>query len=94
MMFGKEPAVILGALSEVIRAIIPTLIIFGIINWTDVQTAQVMLLVGVSVGFFNVLLTRSQVRPESDVNALIKEAVKSKAGTTVNEVKAAVEAKE
>lgn len=93
-MFGKEPAVILGALSEVVRAIIPTLIIFGIINWTDIQTAQVMLLVGVVVGFLNVTLTRSQVTPEPTVNALIREAVKSPTGTSVSEVKEAVEAKE
>lgn len=62
-MFSKEPAVILGALSEVVRAVIPTLIIFGIIHWTGEQVAQIMLLVGVLVGFFNVLLTRTQVVP-------------------------------
>lgn len=39
-MFGKEPTVILGALSEVIRAIIPTLIIFGILHWTPEQIAD------------------------------------------------------
>jgi hypothetical protein len=62
-MFSKEPAVILGALAEVVRAVIPTLIIFGVINWTDSQIAQVMLLVGVLIGFFNVALTRTQVVP-------------------------------
>jgi hypothetical protein len=62
-MFGKEPAVILGALSEVIRAVIPTLIIFGFISWTGEQVAQVMLLVGVVIAFLNIALTRSQVVP-------------------------------
>jgi hypothetical protein len=62
-MLTKEPAVVLGALSEVVRAVIPTLIIFGIITWTGEQVAQVMLLTGVLVGFFNVLLTRTQVVP-------------------------------
>lgn len=93
-MFTKEPTVILGALFEVVRAIIPTLIIFGLINWTDTQVAQVFLLVGVVVGFLNVLLTRSQVTPEPTVNALIREAVDSPAGTTPQAVKEAVEAKE
>lgn len=59
-MFGKEPAVILGALSEIVRAVIPTLIIFGIIHWTPEQVAQFVLLVGVVVGSLNVVLTRSQ----------------------------------
>lgn len=93
-MFSKEPAVILGALSEVIRAIIPTLIIFGFIQWTGDQVAQVMLLVGVVIGFLNVVLTRSQTTSEPAVNALIKEAVKSPTGTPVEAVKAAVAAKE
>lgn len=59
-MFSKEPAVVLGALAEVVKAIIPTLIIFQIIHWTDVQTAQMMLLVGVVVGALNIVMTRAQ----------------------------------
>lgn len=62
-MINREPAAILGGLSEVVRAIIPTLIIFGYIQWSGDQVAQVMLLTSVIVGFFNVLLTRSQVVP-------------------------------
>ena len=33
----KEPNVILGALAEVVKAIIPTLIIFGFIHWSSEQ---------------------------------------------------------
>lgn len=62
-MFGKEPAVVLGALSEVVRAVIPTLIIFGIIAWTSEQVAQVMLLVGVTVKAIEIVITRQQVVP-------------------------------
>lgn len=91
-MFGKEPAVILGALSEVVRAVIPTLIIFGYIQWTGEQVAQFMLLAGVVIGFFNVLLTRSQVVPTVTANEQIQEGINSPAGTTVNEVIARTEA--
>ena len=93
-MFTKEPTIVLGALSEVIKAVIPMLIIFGFIHWTGEQVAQVMLVVGVTIAFFNVLLTRSQTTSEPTVNALIKEAVKSPEGTTPAEVKEAVAAKE
>ena len=62
-MFNKEPTVILGALSEIVRAIIPTLIIFGILHWTDQQIAQVMLMVGVLVKSLEMVLARSQVVP-------------------------------
>lgn len=92
-MFTKEPAVVLGALSEVIRAVIPTLIIFGIIHWTGDQVAQVMLLVGVLVGFFNILLTRTQVVPTEVADKQIETAVKMPASATVEDVKAATEKK-
>lgn len=55
----KEPAVILGAISEVIKAIIPALIIFGLLKWTPEQVASVMFVVGVLVSSLTVVLTRS-----------------------------------
>lgn len=59
-MFSKEPAVVLGAVSEVIKAVIPMLIIFGILKWSGEQVAQVMLVVGVTVSALTVVLTRQQ----------------------------------
>lgn len=91
-MFGKEPAVILGALSEVVRAVIPTLIIFGYIQWTGEQVAQFMLLAGVVIGFFNVLLTRSQVVPTERANDQIRMAIDSPSSATVEQVIAKTEA--
>lgn len=85
-MFGKEPAVILGALSEVIKAIIPMLIIFGFIQWSGEQVAQVMLVVGVGIGFLNVLLTRSQVVPTEKANAQIETAIRMPATSNVEDV--------
>lgn len=85
-MLGKEPAVILGALSEVIKAIIPMLIIFNFINWSGEQVAQVMLVVGVIIGFLNVVLTRSQVVPTETANAQIAVGIKSPKNTTVEQV--------
>lgn len=60
---GKEPAVILGAISEVIKAIIPALIIFGWLKWTPEQVASVMFVVGVLVSSLTVILTRSNTVP-------------------------------
>ena len=85
-MFTKEPAVVLGALSEVIKAVIPMLIIFGFINWSGEQVAQVMLVVGVVIAFFNVLLTRQQVVPTEKANAQIETALAMPATATVAEV--------
>lgn len=85
-MFQKEPTLILGALSEVIRAVIPTLIIFGFIQWTGEQVAQVMLLVGVVIAFLTILLTRSQVVPTEKANAQIETAIRMPASATVPQV--------
>lgn len=90
----KEPTVILGAIAEVIKAIIPTLIIFGIIHWTSDQVAQVMLLTSVIVGSLTVVLTRSQVTPTPKVDELIKTAVAQPVGTSVETVKEIQEVKE
>lgn len=81
-MINKEPAVILGATSEVIRAIIPTLIIFGVLHWTGEQVAQFVLLVGVIIGALNVTLTRSQTVPTAVADKQIDIAKASNPDTS------------
>lgn len=81
-MFGKEPTVILGALSEVVRTIIPMLIIFNFINWTGEQVAQVMIVVSAVVGFLNIAFTRSQVVPTEVANKQIEVALDKPKGTS------------
>jgi len=85
-MFGKEPTVILGALAEVIRQIIPMLIIFGIIQWTGEQVAQVMAVVSAGIALFTILLTRSQVVSNEKANAQIQTAIRGPVTATVDEV--------
>ena len=85
-MFGKEPTVVLGSLSEVIRAVIPMLLVFGYVHWTDAQTGSVMLVVGVTIGALNVIFTRSQTVSTQVANDQIKTAIKAPSDTTVAEV--------
>jgi len=85
-MFGKEPTVILGALSEVIRQIVPMLIIFGVIAWSGEQVAQFMLVVGSAISLFTILLTRSQVVPTEKANAQIETAIRMPASASVGDV--------
>lgn len=85
-MFGKEPAVILGALAEIVKAIIPTLILFGVIQWTGDQVAQVMFLVSVLVGSLTIVLTRSQVVPTERANAQIQTGIDGPSTATVGQV--------
>lgn len=89
----KEPTVIVGAVSEILRQIVPTLIIFGVINWTGEQVAQVTMLLGLVVALVNILVTRSQVTSNALTDDLIKAAVKMPSNSTVADVKAYVEDK-
>ena len=86
-MFTKEPALVFKVLEEIVRAAIPMALIFGWIHWTEMQTGAVLLFIGVLVGGVSMLLTRSQVRPEGEVNALIRTAVKQPENTSVEKVK-------
>lgn len=85
-MIGKEPTVVFNGISEVIRATIPVLILFGFIHWTDQQIAGVILLVGVLVGFLTTLFTRSQTVPTEKANAQIATAITMPATATVEDV--------
>jgi hypothetical protein len=91
-MLGKEPAVIIGGIAEIIRAVIPMLIIFGFLQWTDNQLAQVMLVIGVAVAVGEKWFTRSQVVPTETANAQIQMGINSPTGTKVSEVIARTEA--
>lgn len=83
---NKEPTVIIGAVAEIIRAIIPVMLIFGYLNWTDPQIGQVMLLIGVIVAVGEKLFVRSQVVPTQVANAQIQTGIDSPTGTTVPQV--------
>lgn len=91
-MFGREPAVIIGGLADIVRAIIPMLLIFGVIAWTDQQTGAVIFFVGVLVGVAEKLFIRSQVVPTETANEQIRTAVSMPTGTSVKEVIAETEA--
>lgn len=60
---NKEPTVIIGGIAEIVRAIIPMLLIFGIIHWTDPQTGAVIFFVGVLVSSVEKLFIRAQTVP-------------------------------
>lgn len=85
-MFGREPAVIIGGMAEIIRAVIPMMIIFGLLQWTDKETAQVMLVIGVAVAVGEKWFTRSQVVPTETANAQIKLAIAGPSDAKVSEV--------
>jgi hypothetical protein len=91
-LFNKEPAVVLGALAEVIKAVIPAFIIFGLLDWTSEQVAAVMFVVSVSVSSLSVILTRSNTVPtqtavnKETANAQIETALRLPSSASVKDV--------
>lgn len=90
----REPAVLFGAIAEIIKAVVPMLILFGVLHWTAAQVAQVMIVVGVVVGSLTVVFVRAQTVPTVTSDALIATAVKLPATTSVETVKAEQAAKD
>ena len=85
-VFGKEPAAVFGGLAEIFRQLIPLLIVFGFIHWTDIQIAAAFAFSSVVLSFGTVLLTRSQTVPTQVVNSQIETAVRMPVGTSVEDV--------
>lgn len=83
---NREPTVLIGSLAEIVRAIIPMLLIFGVIRWTDVQTGTVIFFVGVLVSVAEKLFIRSQVVPTDKANAQIKIGIDGPSTATVAQV--------
>jgi len=85
-MVGKEPAVVFGAISELLRQLIPMLIVFGFINWTDVQIGAVFSFSSAVIAVLTVLLTRAASVSTETANKQIEVAVKQPIGTPVEKV--------
>lgn len=66
-MLNREPTVIIGGLSDVIRVMIPLALVFGWIHWTEPQIGQVLLVITVAVGVAEKWFIRSQVSPKQDI---------------------------
>ncbi len=84
--FNDEPAAVFGSLSEVLRQVLPVLILFGVVNWTKEQLVGVMVLVSVTLTFLTILFTRKASIPTFRADSQIRTAVNMPVGTTVKEV--------
>ena len=86
MFGGKEPAVVFGGLATLISLVIPVLILFEIINWSDKQIAGVMALVTFATGFAATLLTRQSSVPQLVADKQIEIAKASSINTPTEHI--------
>ena len=59
----KEPVAIVAAIAGLVELIIPVLLIFNLIEWTDTQVGAVMALVIGAATIIGGLFARSKVTP-------------------------------
>jgi len=85
-MFQREPAVIFNGVAELLRQLVPLLIVFGFIHWTDVQIAAVFAFSSVALTFLTTIATRSQTVSTQTANAQIETALRLPASTPVAQV--------
>ena len=91
MLGGKEPAVVFNSLGELFKAVVPVLILFGFVHWSDKQVAGVMFLAGVAITFLTTLFTRTQTVSIPTANEQIRTAIKMPEHSTVADVIAVTE---
>lgn len=85
-MLNKEPTAIINSISELVRQIVPMLILFGVIHWTDQQIAAVFMVLGAFLTLVQTLITRTQVVPTVVANKQIEIAKAADVSTPTSEI--------
>lgn len=91
-MWNKNPTLIINGLSELLRQILPLMVVVGVIHLTPEKLAGLVSVIGLILAFISTTLLRSQVVPTETANQQIKTAVNSPSGTSVEQVIAKTEA--
>jgi len=85
-MLNREPTVIINGLSELLRQIIPLLVLMGIIKLSPEKQAGLISIIGLILAFISTTLLRSQVVSTGVANSQIQTGINASSDTTVKEV--------
>lgn len=85
-MWNKNPTIIINGLAELLRQILPLLVVVGLIQLSPEKLAGLVSIIGLVLAFVSTTLLRSQVVPTETANEQIKVAIDSPKGTRVAEV--------
>lgn len=83
---NKEPTLIINGLSELLRQILPLMVVVGLIHLEPEKLAGLISLIGFVLAFISTTLLRSQVVSTDKANQQIEVAIASPANTTVEKV--------
>lgn len=83
---NKEPAVIINGLAELVRQILPLMVVVGLIQLSPEKLAGLVSIIGLVLAFISTTLLRSQVVSTDKANQQIQAGIASPPGTTVAKV--------
>lgn len=83
---NKEPTVIINGLSELLRQVLPLLVVIGVVQLSPEKLAGLVSIIGLVLAFVSTTLLRSQTVSTQVANDQIKTAIKAPSDTTVAEV--------
>lgn len=88
---NREPTVIINGLSELLRQILPLLVVVGVVHLSPEKLAGLISIIGLVLAFVSTTLLRSTVVSTDKANAQILTATRLPEGTTVEQVIAKTE---
>lgn len=90
-MFNKNPTLILSGIAELVRLVLPLLVLVGLVHLGDKELAGWIAIVGVVISFITTSVLRLQVTPNDTATQQIGIALKKDPTTTsVEDVKSIV----
>lgn len=90
---NKNPTIILNGLSELLRQVLPLLVVIGVVHLEPEKLAGLISIIGLVLAFITTTVLRNQVTPNETADKQIVEAIKSPAGTSIQTIKDKVEEK-
>lgn len=91
-MLNKNPIIVINGLSELIRQVLPLLVVVGLVHLSPEKLAGLVSIIGLVLAFVSSTLLNAQTIPTVIADQQIRTAVRSPEGTSVKEVKEKVEA--
>lgn len=83
---NKEPTVIINGLSELLRQILPLLVVVGLVHLSPEKLAGLISIIGLVLAFVSTILLKNQTVATGVANSQIQTAVRMPEGTTVEQV--------
>lgn len=93
-MFGKEPAVIVNGLAELVRQVLPLAVVVGLIELSPEKLAGWVSIIGFVLAFVSTYLIRTSVVSTEIANSQIETAIGMPKTSTLADVMAAEKVKE